>query len=960
MKINVLLLSVLSGAMTLSASAQSSYTKRVGDYDQDGKIGMVDIATMVNVKNNQAKAPLLTGGGGQLTVNGTACNQYLYGDMDLDGDIDALDIEEMAKVVLGIKEAPWLVRTYNAKQTNYANVQDYGPLKGYINRVDHPNFKAAAAIDVNDFCQKGSLYNLVCENFDEVVAGNAMKMASVVGSNGYMNFTTVKRFVNTATDAGLNVYGHVLAWHSQQPNAWLASLIADRKRPVTGTEVTIFERDFEDESQVLGGWGNSSTRVVSEGALKLSNPSVGDYTYSAQAMIDVAEPLVKGQTYTLKMKVKSSVSGQLLAGLQKPDGYVDCGNFAPINLTKEWTECSVDCECTGTDATRFLFSFGQIAGDIWIDDLQLYTIEADNQQTTTEVQEMLVDYDFSTSDQLLNGWGNSSTRAIEDGVMVLDNPSVTEHDYNVQAAIDFTTPLRNGYTYTLKMKIKAETEGSIGLGFQKMDGYGNRGNFPSVTLTKSWQNVEIQCTVDGEGADRFLISYGNIIGKIYIDDMQLFTYVSNSDGTGSDDAEMSIDPDIDYLVCRDFADEEQNIGGWGNESSQKVSDGVQVFSNPSAVNYWEVQAAIDFDEALEVDRTYTVSMRVRSDAEGQLRVGFQNPNGYANCGSFEAVTLSSSWQSVKMTCTVTGENAKRFIFSYGDVKGNIYIDNLQLYIDPYVRTMAEKKEILTEALGLWIDNMMAATDCKVKDWDMINEAISGGGDVNGYYDLQHFSGFQAGTWDVGGANFFWQDYLGSEDYGVIVERLARKAFADHGGNPDDLKLFVNDYNLESDWDDNKKLKSLIYWVGIWEKGGAKIDGLGTQMHINYCRNASTQASKEEHITKMFELMAATGKMVRVSELDMGVTDASGNSLTVNDITDDDRVAMAKYYEFIVKQYLTIIPKEQQYGICQWSLTDSPESNAWRENEPIGIYTLQYGRKPAYAGWAEGLKESWER
>lgn len=291
--------------------------------------------------------------------------------------------------------------------------------------------------------------------------------------------------------------------------------------------------------------------------------------------------------------------------------------------------------------------------------------------------------------------------------------------------------------------------------------------------------------------------------------------------------------------------------------------------------------------------------------------------------------------------------------------GNIYIDYLQLYSNPYVLTQADKKEILTDAMSQWINGMMAATQCKVKDWDMINEAVSGGGNVNGYYDLQHFQGFQAGTWDVGGDSFFWQDYLGSEEYGVIVERLARKAFADQGGNPDELKLFVNDYNLESDWDDNKKLKSMIYWVGIWEKGGAKIDGLGTQMHINYCRNQNTQASKKAHITMMFQLMAETGKLVRVSELDMGLTDASGNQVTVDKVTEADKVAMAEYYEWIIQQYLTIIPKEQQYGICQWSLTDSPEQSSWRANEPIGIYDRQYGRKPSYAGWAEGLKTTWE-
>lgn len=42
-------------------------------------------------------------------------------------------------------------------------------------------------------------------------------------------------------------------------------------------------------------------------------------------------------------------------------------------------------------------------------------------------------------------------------------------------------------------------------------------------------------------------------------------------------------------------------------------------------------------------------------------------------------------------------------------------------------------------------------------------------------------------------------------YGPIAEKAARDAYAAvEGTNPEDLKLFINDYNLESDWDDNKK------------------------------------------------------------------------------------------------------------------------------------------------------------
>ena len=60
-------------------------------------------------------------------------------------------------------------------------------------------------------------------------------------------------------------------------------------------------------------------------------------------------------------------------------------------------------------------------------------------------------------------------------------------------------------------------------------------------------------------------------------------------------------------------------------------------------------------------------------------------------------------------------------------------------------------------------------------------------------------------------NFYWQDYLGNEDYTRIVVAAARKYYAENGGTAP-LKLFVNDYNLESDWDDNRKLR--VWYTGL--------------------------------------------------------------------------------------------------------------------------------------------------
>lgn len=105
-------------------------------------------------------------------------------------------------------------------------------------------------------------------------------------------------------------------------------------------------------------------------------------------------------------------------------------------------------------------------------------------------------------------------------------------------------------------------------------------------------------------------------------------------------------------------------------------------------------------------------------------------------------------------------------------------------------------------------------------------------------------------------------------------------------------------------------------IKYWESDGVtKIDGIGTQMHVTYSMNPTTQAANETAVTNMFKKLAATGKLIRVSELDMGLADKDGNTIYTENVTEDEHHAMANYYKFIVEQYLSIIPPAQQYGIC---------------------------------------------
>ena len=108
---------------------------------------------------------------------------------------------------------------------SYDDLAAYDYLKNYVNRTKSPDFKLGAAVTVSNFLKKTDEYKMAVNNFNEMTAGNAMKQASILRHDGSMDFTQVRNFLNAAEQAGMTKYGHTLAWHAQQSNAYLNGLI---------------------------------------------------------------------------------------------------------------------------------------------------------------------------------------------------------------------------------------------------------------------------------------------------------------------------------------------------------------------------------------------------------------------------------------------------------------------------------------------------------------------------------------------------------------------------------------------------------------------------------------------------------------------------------------------------------------------------------------------------------------
>lgn len=679
--------------------------------------------------------------------------------------------------------------TKNLKEYQYLN--NYEPLKKYVEDMKasgkcNPDFKLGIALAAPDFNKQELVYCLAGSNFEEMTAGNAMKYASCVKNDGTFDFNTVKDFVTNAQDAGLTIYGHTLAWHSQQNKKYLSKLIADKEIQVDPSQKVDKVDAYTDFSAMnsFPFYVMDYTPEIKDGILISKYPGKWyQYFVVDNYPVDVDAK----REYKVTAMIKASEDGQI---------NVQTGNWGAttsqkMSVSTQWKEQSVTFSGLTTEKAFVVFQPGDFAGDISCKWVKVTHSEAPVMEIETEVhKETYTDGDFPFY------------------------------------AMGCTPPVINGAIHFVP--------------------------------TGDWSQFFVMPGDDNE------LDEGDYV--VYLD------LTSDKDASG-----------VDLTM--------QN--GWGG-TAQAITAKVPVAAGRHSVKI----------EMPKVEGgNYDIILKPQT-ADATLDV-----------------------HSVRV-CKITKSNSIPL-------------------------TDEEKKSRLTDAMGKWIDGMMEATNGYVTSWEVVNEALSGD-DKNGdgKYDLQHAATASA---DDKKNCFYWQDYLGDIDYVRLAVADARKSFAAHNGDPEKLKLFINDYNLESDWDDNGKLRSLIQWIKDWEADGVtKIDGIASQMHISCYADPNTQKSKKDHIVKMLELMKESGKLCKISELDMGYVDAAGKEVKTADITEEQHKEMRDLYTFVLQKYFEIIPAAQQYGITQWCATDAPKDSGWRPGLPVGLWDLNYLRKHTYAGFAVGL------
>lgn len=497
-------------------------------------------------------------------------------------------------------------------------------------------------------------------------------------------------------------------------------------------------------------------------------------------------------------------------------------------------------------------------------------------------------------------------------------------------------PVNTTHKYEVVMYIKSDIPGEGRFAFE-----GLNNNTPEIDWTKSgtasatfttgisWKEIRFPLNDFAANNIKLHFDLGYKPGvTYYIDVNNLYVY------------DMQGAPVINNLVASGDFESGSGWGGWGGSSTRGISaDGMGVnnkgkafyVTNPTkAANYWDIQTSYSFAKPLDNGETYNLSFWVKGTAAGTIRPELQSADYSSN--GFGQVPVTTDWSLVNISTTATSADRTRLIFSYGEFAGTVYIDDVVLKSTKATggnttiveKTATEKSAILTVAMDKWMAGILGVSKSHVKAWDVVNEPMDDG--------KPHELKTGIGRTNLPADEFYWQDYLG-KDYAVTAFKMARQY-----SNAGDLH-FINDYNLESNLD---KCHGLIDYVAYIESKGAKVDGIGTQMHMDI------NADKSK-IDEMLRLLAATGKLIKISELDIGV------GVKTTAATAEHYQAQAAMYQYVIDKYFQLIPAKQRYGITIWSPLDSPASSSWRAGEPIGLWTEAYVRKLAYTAVAKALE-----
>jgi len=396
------------------------------------------------------------------------------------------------------------------------------------------------------------------------------------------------------------------------------------------------------------------------------------------------------------------------------------------------------------------------------------------------------------------------------------------------------------------------------------------------------------------------------------------------------------DKEVDYTTAEEFTGKVVRDGSKIKTGIEKNFDEKgNALRIPKQAKVWIIQ-----DFPLDPQGYYTITFTVKSEIKKDETIicTFADNTIMSGKEKKKFVIRPDAWQTIKVEAAPAEGATEAYLMIEGNLNSVLYIRNVTASHTPdnhREQTAEEISDTIHYAINKWCDGLMQANAGRIKSFDLIDKAIDTKEKLeNGKYDLKHST-----------EKIFWQDIFGSENYAPVVSKAASEAFVKYGGNLADLKFFISETGLEK----QDRFESLKYWMDIWEAKGAKIDGINAELNLSYSEDPTTQAANEATLNTLLDNLAATGKLIRLSNFDIKYQDATGAKVITDNITATQRQKLADYYAFVIKAYMTRIPTNQQNGLCKGNMVDT--------SDPVGLWTLKdndWVRNATYEAFCKAL------
>ena len=486
------------------------------------------------------------------------------------------------------------------------------------------------------------------------------------------------------------------------------------------------------------------------------------------------------------------------------------------------------------------------------------------------------------------------------------------------ATLQFDAALEAGKSYEVSFWAKTVAPSAVESNVGVLSGDGQE---TVTTVTSSWRKFSVILPTESVGAFAYRITATE---GVIIDNIRVIATDGSQPSGGSEDPVVI---DFENLTAGPLNSTDisvlngPNYVSVTNESAHGGSRALKMDNSSGyAKNSWDIQV---MTKSIPVTpgTTYRISWYAKAGRSADFQIDIRGDGDVKYYSSpYNFPKMGADWTYQNVDYTVASGTDLSIAF-YGGVEAvAYYLDDIQVapVSGAKAPTRADGRsftvssslrgELVNDAIGFvyrdWVYTMVTHFD--VYGWDVVNET---------FYDWP--VDFRNAGNTTGDNVFVWGQYFKStKDWVDKAFAYATDALARNGKT---AVLYLNDYNLETI---DAKRKAYCDYV----KGNPQVTGVGTQMHLDM----ATQDLRNKIVASLTDLVA-TGRMVRISELDIKCT---------------DQTAQADLYKFIFQKYLEVVPPAQRGGITVWGINDK-DSWVGESNAPLLYRGSTYTRKPAY-------------